>query len=866
MKLSFIVSFLAKWQVRALVTLVFAAITVGGVINIKSFMANLNTGVDPPRGSPSAIANDEYIRYFQTAPVIITILVQSQDGSPIVNTSATESFWPMVIEDFATPLTPAAANLSAVLRSRVNASMYGKCNASFMSFWDPIGGPFSSLVSSVVEWAEMASHFSKRFFDKEGSSTLMVVTIKECYGQPVWVKCVDKQDFCDPIRSLDDELSDYSRGVASGLHVMVTSFPDVNQAILGGIRQTLDYSTMTLPFALLVLALCVCNLRLLVCTLLNILLCLCGTIFVMYPISSTMSVSSETPPMIIAVGLAMSVDYSLFILTRFVEELRSGSSVPTALEVSLDSSGHTVLVSGATLTLCFCGMLLVPVSLISSMGLAAAITVFFAILLALVMTPTLLLTFPCFFSQSRWFGCSKEGICCTSRHASEAPLVSAMLFEHASDGPFAVSPSTRTPGSPMPLNEGRPPQAKPTGCWASIGKATQRFWPLVLLLAAGAAAPCMYAIPGLSYVEGVMPMMPQDTRPTDALVRLQDSFGVGTIFPSELLMVPPSQTSPLDADWLNASCQALISIAHDTSSRLTSEGVQYTMEPSALSGPMLLAGKCTGKAAPILANTDFFSNADRSAVKVSISVTIDPFSRDGQSWMRALRSAIAQHSHEGGIDLGKIHVNGVGPQMMDSAEETFRGFPLMLGVTLGVVFLVIGLAFRAVLVPIRAVICIVWMLTLVFGITIAVYQMGVLSGLQLHFFSPYGGALFWISPCIALPVMIGLGLDYDVFFIESVVEHYDQGATSNEAVLRALQHTGGIISAAGIIMVLAFGALLIGSTPALNQIGFMLVIAVLVDCFLTTKIIIPSIMAAVEAVCKSQANFWPRVRPLRIIS
>ena len=105
--------------------------------------------------------------------------------------------------------------------------------------------------------------------------------------------------------------------------------------------------------------------------------------------------------MMVATGLAMSIDYSLFILTRFGEEKRAGASVKQALLVTLQTSGHTVFISGSTLCLCFLGMLLIPVSTISTMGLAAAFTVLFAIVGGLTITPALLLSFPDFFTADR---------------------------------------------------------------------------------------------------------------------------------------------------------------------------------------------------------------------------------------------------------------------------------------------------------------------------------------------------------------------------------------------------------------------------------------------------------------------------------
>mmetsp|Transcript_9673 Transcript_9673/g.29505 ORF Transcript_9673/g.29505 Transcript_9673/m.29505 type:complete len:251 (+) Transcript_9673:8-760(+) len=203
---------------------------------------------------------------------------------------------------------------------------------------------------------------------------------------------------------------------------------------------------------------------------------------------------------------------------------------------------------------------------------------------------------------------------------------------------------------------------------------------------------------------------------------------------------------------------------------------------------------------------------------------------------------------------------------MDGAAATFASLPRVIGATLVIVMCVLGLAFRSLLVPVRAVLCLVWMLIVTFGVAVLVYQTGVLEAWGLRPFSvspapPAPHALFWMSPCIAFSILVGLGLDYDIFFMEAVVEHYDHGFSPRDAVVLALRHTGTTICVAGVIMFLAFGALLLGSTPILNQIGFLLCLGVLIDCFVTTKVIIPCAMAMLDLI-PGDANFWPRERPV----
>eukprot|EP00658_Telonema_sp_P-2_P011521 TRINITY_DN14409_c0_g1_i1.p1 TRINITY_DN14409_c0_g1~~TRINITY_DN14409_c0_g1_i1.p1 ORF type:complete len:158 (+),score=33.52 TRINITY_DN14409_c0_g1_i1:75-548(+) len=111
---------------------------------------------------------------------------------------------------------------------------------------------------------------------------------------------------------------------------------------------------------------------------------------------------------------------------------------------------------------------------------------------------------------------------------------------------------------------------------------------------------------------------------------------------------------------------------------------------------------------------------------------------------------------------------------------------------------------------------------------------------------------YWMSPLIAFPIIVGLGLDYDIFYTERVHEEIHNGFSDTQAAVRALGFTANTISAAGLIMVMAFSALLVSSTASMNEISFLLIIGILCDCFVTTKFIIPSSMALMDGF-----NFWP---------
>jgi len=380
----------------------------------------------------------------------------------------------------------------------------------------------------------------------------------------------------------------------------------------------------------------------------------------------------------------------------------------------------------------------------------------------------------------------------------------------------------------------------------------------VLLVAAAAVVPFVYILPSFDYVEGVLPLMPRSGDATDAFITLQQEFGVGTVFPNTMLIVPHTDDWLNNTNWTTAACDALVQIAQDVTATLKADGVEYEMHTTAFDGFIMQHGICLSTeigyfdgTALVTTFEKLYVNSPRNtATIVRVSTKLNPFTREGQQWYKAMRKAMPRAERTVG---GKMYLSGIGAEQMDGAAKTFGSFPLMITVTLLIVCAVIGVAFRSIVVPLRAVLCIVWMLCVVFGSAVFVYQSGALEFLGLDAFKRQGNALFWMSPCIAFSIVVGLGLDYDVFFTESVVEAYDKGVPAKEAIVRALAHTGNIICAAGVIMAIAFGALLLGS-PALNQISFLLVLGVLVDCFVTTKFIIPACCALMS----TELNFWPR--------
>ena len=138
------------------------------------------------------------------------------------------------------------------------------------------------------------------------------------------------------------------------------------------------------------------------------------------------------------------------------------------------------------------------------------------------------------------------------------------------------------------------------------------------------------------------------------------------------------------------------------------------------------------------------------------------------------------------------------------------------------------------------------------------YQRGAFDfvGVRALGRAPNGGELCWLAPVMCFSIIIGLGLDYDVFLISRIYEFRLGGYVDHAAALKGIYKTGYIITAAGLIMTVAFGGLFASTELLLNQAAFLLVVSVLFDTFVVRTLLVPALFALSGA-----RSWWPAPLP-----
>jgi RND superfamily putative drug exporter len=182
-------------------------------------------------------------------------------------------------------------------------------------------------------------------------------------------------------------------------------------------------------------------------------------------------------------------------------------------------------------------------------------------------------------------------------------------------------------------------------------------------------------------------------------------------------------------------------------------------------------------------------------------------------------------------------------------DVLFGDFPRIVGAVVALTLLLLGLAFRSLALPVKAVVMNLLSVAAAMGVLTWVFQEGHLAS-QLNFQAV--GFIDATIPIIIFAALFGLSMDYEVFLLSRVREEYVGGRDNEAAVAAGMERTGRIITSAALIMVVVIGTLAFAHLALDKELGITFAVAVLLDATLIRLLLVPSMMRVMGA-----ANWWP---------
>ncbi len=505
------------------------------------------------------------------------------------------------------------------------------------------------------------------------------------------------------------------------------------------------------------------------------------------------------------VGLGVGIDYSLLIVTRFREELNRGLSPADAAIRTVETAGSAVVTSGLTVVVGFAALVTTPLSDTRSVGVGGLLVVAVAVLLATTFLPAVLAILGRNIDRPRW-------------------LARPLARFHA-----------------------------PTGWerWARwLG---HRPWRAV---AVGGAAIALLTSP-LSQIRLGLPAsnwFPPQSESGQGLEALRDMGASGVIQPVRVVVQLPEGESALSARRLPGLKVLTDSIRKDPRVREVRGVASIKTGMSTLQLAIYYSDPDAARAK----NPKFYDaylSADNRVTLLDV-IPGDTVSLTGlMDVVRRVRAVVAHGVR--GLGGAEILVAGFAASNVDTQHELMKRFPGMVGLVLGITGIMLFVAFRSLLVPVKAVLLNLLSVGGAFGLTVLVFQHG------------YGGSLFGLAgptqaiwavvPVLVFAIVFGLSMDYEVFLLTRVKEVFDKTGRNDHATMEGLSATASTITSAALIMILVFGTFAFTRVLAVQLIGFGLATAVLLDATLIRMVLVPAIMHIA-----GRWNWWPGVRAPRL--
>jgi RND superfamily putative drug exporter len=461
-------------------------------------------------------------------------------------------------------------------------------------------------------------------------------------------------------------------------------------------------------------------------------------------------VSPYASQLVVLIGLAVAVDYSLFMVTRFRTESRHGREKLTAIHVASSTAGRAVFFSGLAVMISIGGLFLLDDPLFRSMAIATIAVVLVSVIGSLTFLPATL----------------------------------AILGDGVDRLQLPFVGRDREEGS---------------GLWAILVRAVTRL-PITATVTTSILLLAMaWPVLRLHLGQADFNAFPDSIDAVRAVNLLNEKWPAGTTLKLEVVVTRADEEPTKQAiGRLSEQVLTIDGVSEPTETRLSTDGTVALVS-------YVMAGGSND-----LRNRDI---------------------------VREVRSSVVPAAFAG-VPGAEVFVTGDAAYTLDVVDFYAEGMPLVMAFVLTLSFLLLLVAFRSIVIPIKAILLNLLSTGAAYGLVVVVFQEG--WGAEVLGFKP--GPVESFVPVFIFTILFGLSMDYHVFILTRIKEARDRGMSSTEAVARGIAITSGTITSAAAIMVVVFAVFVTLELTIIKQLGFGLAVAVFLDATIVRSVLLPASM------------------------
>ena len=509
-------------------------------------------------------------------------------------------------------------------------------------------------------------------------------------------------------------------------------------------------------------------------------------------LSNTMDVTQYAINIITLIGIGVSVDYSLFLVNRFREELNRGRDIRTSTAMTVATAGKAVFFSGVTVAIGLMGMLFFENTGLPSLGIGGTLAVTVAMIFSVIVLPALM----------------------------------AILGHRVFFGKIPYSFSTEN-------DDG-------TGIWAKIATTVMdKPWAVLiptLVILLGAGLPFLYADFSIASRDA----LPPDDETRVGFEHMDEKWPEGAVNVA-MVVLDFDGEDPLAEENLKATHNWMLEQIDD---ERVINAFGYALPDSSMNESSVVAYWQT---------PDEYLTEEQIATReylrdqfLSNGVTYIIFSLNGPITGEDGRGFVADVREDRDDFLddlvigseGQLLVAGFAAYSLDVQDAIVENLPIALAFIFISTVVLIFIQVRSVIIPIKAIIMNILSISATFGMLVFVFQWGYGESLLNFTAQP----IETTNPVIIFCIVFGLSMDYEVLMLSRIHEEWEVTGDNTQAVANGLQKTGRLITGAAAIMVVVFMAFGLSSVVILKQIGLGLALAIFLDATIVRALVVPSTM------------------------
>jgi RND superfamily putative drug exporter len=496
------------------------------------------------------------------------------------------------------------------------------------------------------------------------------------------------------------------------------------------------------------------------------------------------------PTILLTIVIGVGTDYSIFILSRYREERVKGLPAKEALLTSVSWAGESIATSGATVIISFLSLSLTSVVFLRTMGVVVGLGVLVALLIALTLVPSII------------------------------AMATESIFWPTAGKRFA----DHSRGVLTRLQ-------KRSGYFSKSSAFSVKHAKLLMAVALLVSVPALYVYTGTRLNYNLLAGAPRSLPSIAASDHLTSAFGAGKLNPSYVVV---TFTQPLwNGTAFDSSEMGLLGNI--------SEYINSNPDIANVTGPTMPYGhqveyssvELGADAQSAQTKTAILQDIgkDNKTALITFSFKINPDSTKGIDDAKTVRDYL--HTNYGAKpDVVQVLMGGESGSILDTRSVFLSQFDQVVPLVAIAVTLILFVVLDSLILPIFALFSVLMSIVWALALTEIVFR-----GL-------YSYDLLYITPLFLFVILIGLGMDYNIFILTRVREESEKRGSVNEAVIRAIESTGGVITAAAIILGGSLGALMLSSDLLLRQIGFAFSFSILVDALFVRTYLVPAVMSS----------------------